>query len=86
MGWSAMAWRPIIRAPRRVIRQFERLFERQGVAFFGNVDVGEDVSLDDLRSLTTPWFLATGLATDRRLGIPGEDLPGVLASGRSRGR
>jgi ferredoxin--NADP+ reductase len=64
-----------------VIRQFERLFERQGVAFFGNVSVGTDITLDDLCDLYDAVVLATGLSGDRRLGIPGEDLDGVLGSG-----
>lgn len=64
-----------------VIRQFERLFERQGVDFFGNVDIGRDITLDDLRGLYDAVVLATGLGADRKLGIPGEDLPGVMAAG-----
>lgn len=64
-----------------VIRQFERLFERQGVAFFGNVMLGRDVTLDALRDMYDSVVLATGLDQDRRLGVPGDDLPGVLGSG-----
>lgn len=64
-----------------VTRQFDRLFERQGVRFAGNVRVGRDVSLDDLRAAFDAVVLATGLHEDRRLGIPGDDLPGVLGSG-----
>lgn len=64
-----------------VIRQFERLFERQGVAFFGNVRLGVDVTLDDLALLYDAVVLATGLSGDRRLGIAGEDLAGVFGAG-----
>ncbi|MFZ1682318.1 MAG: FAD-dependent oxidoreductase, partial [Rhizobiaceae bacterium] len=64
-----------------VIRQFERLFERQGVAFFGNVTVGDDIALDELRELYDAVVLSVGLAGDRRLGIPGETLQGVHGSG-----
>lgn len=64
-----------------VIRQFERLFERQGVAFFGNVSVGDDVPFDDLTKIYDAVILATGLATDRRLGVLGDDLPGVSGAG-----
>ena len=51
------------------------------VSFFGNVEVGRDVRLDELMSLYDAVVLATGAARDRRLGIPGEDLPGVVGSG-----
>lgn len=64
-----------------VIRQFERLFERQGVGFFGNVRLGEDVTLDQLQALYDVVVLATGLSIDRTLGVPGDDLPGVHGSG-----
>ncbi|WP_334192157.1 FAD-dependent oxidoreductase [Pararhodobacter sp.] len=64
-----------------VIRQFERLFERQGVGFFGDVRLGETVTLDALQRLYDAVVLATGLSADRRLGVKGDDLPGVLGSG-----
>ncbi len=64
-----------------VIRQFERLFERQGVQFFGGVTLGNDLSLDDLREMYDAVVLATGLGADRQLGVPGDDLPGVCGSG-----
>lgn len=64
-----------------VIRQFERLFERQGARFIGNLAVGRDVTLEDLRAAYDVVVLAAGLAGDRRLGIPGEDLPGVAGAG-----
>ncbi|WP_040677763.1 FAD-dependent oxidoreductase [Nitratireductor pacificus] len=65
-----------------VIRQFERLFERQGAGFVGNVAVGEDVSLDDLREAYDAVVLAAGLSADQALGIPGEELEGVYRAGR----
>jgi ferredoxin--NADP+ reductase len=64
-----------------IIRQFERLFERHGASFIGNLDIGADVTLDELRAAYDAVILAAGLATDRRLGIPGEDLVGVAGAG-----
>ena len=63
-----------------VIRQFERLFERQGAHFFGNVAVDRPL-LDKLREAYDAVVLAAGLSSDRRLGIPGEDLEGVIRAG-----
>ncbi|WP_323778916.1 FAD-dependent oxidoreductase [Leisingera sp.] len=65
-----------------VIRQFARLFERQGARFIGNLAVNEQISLDDLRAAYDAVVLAAGLPGDRSLGIPGEDLAGVHASGQ----
>ena len=47
-----------------------------GFRFFGNVDVGNDVTHDDLTSLYDAVVYAFGAQADRRMGIPGEDLPG----------
>lgn len=64
-----------------VIRQFERLFERQGVRFFGHVRLGVDVTLEQLGDAYDAVVLATGLHQDRLLGIHGDALPGVIGSG-----
>lgn len=63
-----------------VARQFERLAQKPGVRFLGNVEIGRDVSLEELRQLYDAVIVATGAAHDRRLGVPGEDLPGVYPS------
>jgi ferredoxin--NADP+ reductase len=44
--------------------------------FFGNVTVGRDVSVDELRNTHHALIFACGAETDRALGIPGENLPG----------
>ena len=46
------------------------------VRFFGNVGYGEHLALDDLRRCYGQAVFATGAQTDRRMGIPGEDLAG----------
>lgn len=64
-----------------VTRQFDRLFERQGAGFFGNVHVGRDLPLAALRAAYDAVVLATGLHEDRALGVPGDALPGVVGAG-----
>jgi len=59
-----------------VIKVYEKTAARDGFAFFGNVDVGKDISVDELRRFYDAIVFATGAQTDRHLGIPGEDLPG----------
>lgn len=59
---------------RSVIRSFDKIATRPGFRFFGNVDVGRDVTLDDLRRHYHQICFTTGAQTDRRMGIPGEDL------------
>ncbi len=59
-----------------VSRAFERIAERPGFRFLGNVEVGRDLLHEDLVRLYDAVVYAVGAQTDRRLGIPGEDLPG----------
>ncbi len=63
-----------------VSRAFERIAQRAGFRFFGNVEVGRDVTHHDLARLYDAVVYAVGAQTDRRLGIPGEDLPGSWAA------
>jgi ferredoxin/flavodoxin---NADP+ reductase len=63
-----------------VSRAFERIAARPGFRFFGNVEVGRDVGQSDLARLYDAVVYAVGAQTDRRLGIPGEDLPGSWAA------
>ena len=59
-----------------VSRAFERIATRPGFRFLGNIEVGRDLHHDDLARLYDAVVYAVGAQTDRRLGIPGEDLPG----------
>ena len=59
-----------------VSRAFEKTAARPGFRFFGNVEVGSTVSHDELLAIYDAVVYTVGAQTDRRLGIPGEDLPG----------
>ncbi len=59
-----------------VSRAFEKIAARPGFRFLGNVELGRDLTPDDLARLYDAVVYAVGAQTDRHLGIPGEDLPG----------
>jgi ferredoxin--NADP+ reductase len=59
-----------------VSRAFERIAEKPGFRFFGNVEVSRDLSHADLVRLYDAVVYAFGAQTDKRLSIPGEDLAG----------
>ncbi|HKA53910.1 MAG TPA: FAD-dependent oxidoreductase [Candidatus Binatia bacterium] len=59
-----------------VIKQYEKTAARPGFRFFGNVTFGEDLSLDEVLAHYRQVLFTTGAESDRRMGIPGEDLPG----------
>jgi ferredoxin/flavodoxin---NADP+ reductase len=60
----------------------EAILAYQGIArlprfaLLGNVTVGRDVTIEELLAHYHAVLLAYGAETDRRLGVPGEDLPG----------
>jgi ferredoxin/flavodoxin---NADP+ reductase len=61
---------------KRLADTFERETLGRGCRFLGNVEVGVDVSHEQLMRHYTAVVYATGAQTDKSLGIPGEDLPG----------
>ncbi len=60
-----------------VSRAFEKIAARPGFRFLGNVEVGRDMSTDELRRFYDAVVYAVGAQTGRHLGIPGEELPGA---------
>jgi len=63
-----------------VTRVFEKTAAREGFRFHGNVEVGVDVSHEEVASAYHAVLYTIGAAKDRRLGIPGEELPGSHAA------
>jgi ferredoxin--NADP+ reductase len=63
-----------------VSKRYDKVAESPGVDFIGNVTVGRDVAVAELLDLYDAVILAIGAPHDRKLGIPGEDLPGVIGS------
>ena len=65
-----------------VARQFDRLLARPDVRFAGNIEIGRDLSWDELITGYDAIIVATGMVIDRKLGVPGEDLAHVWGSWR----
>lgn len=67
---------------KNISRLFEKTLARPEVGYFGGVELERDLTLDELREFYDVVVIATGAALDRRLGIPGETLPGIFTSGK----
>jgi ferredoxin/flavodoxin---NADP+ reductase len=63
-----------------VSRAFEKTAQQPGFRFFGNVEIGRDLTHDELAERYDAVVYSVGAQTDRQLGIPGEDLPGSWAA------
>ncbi len=59
-----------------VTKVFEQTASNPCFRFYGNVEIGKDVSVEELKDGYHQILFSTGAQTDRRMGIPGEDLPG----------
>jgi len=71
---------PDHQSTKRVTRAYARTALNDRVRYFGNVELGRDVSLSELREFYDAVVLATGMPGDRLLGIPGEDKAGIIGS------
>lgn len=63
-----------------VYRRYEKTNLLTNVRFVGNIDVGDAVTIEELRDLYDAVVLAVGAPNDRPLGVPGHDLDGVIGS------
>jgi ferredoxin--NADP+ reductase len=61
-----------------VTRVFEKILADPRVRFLGNVTYGVDIHHDELLRYYDQVIYAVGAQADRRMGIPGEDLPNSL--------
>ncbi|GAA2866964.1 hypothetical protein GCM10020220_065400 [Nonomuraea rubra] len=63
-----------------IANYLRRVLELPQVRFLGGVTLGSDVSVEDLLGVYDAVVYCTGAMVDRKLGIPGEDLPGSVAA------
>ena len=61
---------------KQAILVYQKIAESPAFSFCGNVTVGRDVTVDELRGLYHAVIFTCGAESDRRLGISGEDLKG----------
>jgi ferredoxin--NADP+ reductase len=63
-----------------VSKVFEKIATAGNFRLFGNVELGTDVQLSDLKARYDAVIIATGSSRGRKLGILGEELPGYLSA------
>ncbi|WP_320670604.1 4Fe-4S binding protein [Patulibacter defluvii] len=71
---------PDHRRTRRVRRQLDQIRSHPGLTMHLGVEVGRDVTHDELLRTHHAVIYAVGAAADRRLEVPGADAPGVLSA------
>lgn len=63
-----------------VAKVFEKVATAGSFRLFGNVELGTDISVEQLQETYDAVIIATGSAIGKKLGIPGEDLPGSISA------
>jgi ferredoxin/flavodoxin---NADP+ reductase len=63
-----------------VSKVFEKVATAGNVRLFGNVELGKDLLIEDLKARYDAVVIATGTSLGKKLGIPGEDLPGSMSA------
>ena len=63
-----------------VSKVFEKVATAGNFRLFGSVELGTDISIEQLKEIYDAVVIATGSAIGKKLGIPGEDLPGSISA------
>ena len=63
-----------------VSKVFEKIAVEPGFRLFANVELGSDLTIEQLKEKYDAVIIATGSAVGKKLGIPGEDLPGSISA------
>ena len=64
-----------------IVQSLHNVMEREEIRFLGNIEVGRDISVEELRDYYDAIVFATGATADQSMGIPGEDLHGNYGAG-----
>jgi ferredoxin--NADP+ reductase len=63
-----------------VSKVFENVAKSDGFRLFANVELGSDITIEQLKERYDAVVIATGSAIGKKLGIPGEDLAGSISA------
>jgi ferredoxin--NADP+ reductase len=63
-----------------VAKVFEKVANEPNFRLFANVELGSDLTIEQLKDMYDAVVIATGSALGKSLGIPGEDLPGSMSA------
>jgi ferredoxin--NADP+ reductase len=63
-----------------IIRALYEVLDRGDIRFFGNVEYGKDITLDDLKTHYNAVIFSTGAVKDANLNIPGIELDGSFGA------
>lgn len=69
---------PNFKLEKEVVLRRWKQYEAGGIQFHLNVEIGRDITLDEMRAKHDAVFIATGVYKARDVALPGAHLPGVV--------
>lgn len=64
-----------------IVQSLHNVMEKEEIRFLGNVEIGRDITVEELREYYDAIIFATGATADKALNLPGEDLEGNYGAG-----
>ena len=65
---------------KKITAIYSKIAKKEQVNFFGNIEIGKDISIDEIRKIYDVVVLAIGSELDNKLEIKGSNLKGVYGS------
>ena len=63
-----------------IVQSLHNVMEKNEIRFLGNIEVGRDITVDEMHEYYDAIIFATGATQDKAMGLPGEELDGSFGS------
>ncbi|WP_301206296.1 FAD-dependent oxidoreductase, partial [Corynebacterium stationis] len=63
-----------------IVKSLHNVMEKNEIRFLGNIEVGRDITVDEMHEYYDAIIFATGATQDKAMGLPGEELDGSFGS------
>src|SRR5699024_12640451 len=63
-----------------IVQSLHNVMNKNEIRFLGNIEVGRDITVDEMHEYYDAIIFATGATQDKAMGLPGEELDGSVGS------
>ena len=69
---------PGFRLDKSIVDEYERILKEYDISYHGNIEIGKDITLSNIRKEANAVIVATGAIKENKLRIPGEEKENVI--------
>lgn len=69
---------PGFRLDKSIVDEYERILKEYDISYHGNIEIGKDITLSNIRKEVDAVIVATGAIKENKLRIPGEEKENVI--------